>query len=133
MQEQPELVGVEAVATEAIRLYVELEILYPVLPLSSASVELLEGLGLVISGGEDKAPVRSLLHDFGLVDDPALLRPAPRFVEVLAEEPRLATRPFVLLGGLFEQIPGHLQKALVGYEGDGVGDALIFTVVVYSR
>ena len=49
VQEQPELVGDEAVATEAICLQVELEILYPILSLSSASVELAEGLRLVIS------------------------------------------------------------------------------------
>jgi len=61
VQQQPELVGYEPMATEAIRLHVELEILYPVLCLSSASVELVEGLRLVISSAEDKAPVGPLL------------------------------------------------------------------------
>ena len=51
-------------------------------------------------------------------------------VGTLTEEPYLACRPLMLLLGLHEQIFGYLQKAGIGYEGDGVGDALLFALVV---
>ena len=36
----------------------------------------------------------------------------------------------MLLRDLDEQIFGYLQKAGIGYEGDGVGDALLFAIDV---
>jgi hypothetical protein len=63
VQEKPELVGDEAVATEAIRLHVELEILDPVFCLSSASCPLVllgslfeQILGLWASPGKTGIP-----------------------------------------------------------------------------
>jgi hypothetical protein len=50
--------------------------------------------------------------------------PASGFVEVFTEEPRLVGGLFVALSGFFEQVLGHLPQFGVGYEGDGVGDAL---------
>src|SRR5215212_9696885 len=133
VQEQPELVGDEAVAAQPIRFYVQFQIFYPVLPFSTAGVELVESLRSVASGSEDKAPVGPLLHDLGLVDHPALVLPAPRLVDILTEEPGLVRRQFVVLGSFFEQILGHLQKAFIGYEGDSVGYALTLAVVVDGR
>jgi hypothetical protein len=51
VQEQAELVGYETVAAQAIRFHVELEVLDPVLCLSSPGVELLESVRLIISSG----------------------------------------------------------------------------------
>jgi hypothetical protein len=55
---------------------------------------------------------------------PALALPTSGLVDILAQEPRLAGRLLVAFLGFFEQLLGHLQKALVGYEGDGVSYAL---------
>src|SRR5919107_5180996 len=57
VQEQSELVGDEAVATEAIGFYVELEVLYPVLSFSPFGVELVEVFRLASSRTHDEAPV----------------------------------------------------------------------------
>jgi hypothetical protein len=118
------------VAAEPIRFHVQLEVLYPVLPFSSARLELVEGLRGVALGGEDEARVRPLLHDFGLVEHLALFIATRCLVEIFAKEPRLATRLLVALFGLLEKLPGHIFEALIGYEGDGVGDALLLAVVV---
>lgn len=68
VQQKPELVGDEAVATEAIRLHVGLEILYPVFCLSSAScpLVLLGGLFEEILGLW-AFPVRRKFHPLGEV------------------------------------------------------------------
>ena len=133
VQEQPKLVGYETVAAQAIRFHVELEVLDPVLCLSSPGVEFVESGRLIISGGYDEARVRPLLHRLGLVDDPALVVPASGFVELFTEEPGLVGALLVALFGFFEQLLGHLPEFGVGYEGDGVGDALMLAVVVEGR
>src|SRR5918994_2232322 len=97
VQEQAELVGYETLAAQAICFHVELEVLDPVLCLSSPSVELVESVRLIISGGYHKARVRPLLQRLGLVDDPALVLPASGFVDVFTEEPRLVGCLFVAL------------------------------------
>src|SRR5687767_3864022 len=117
-------------ATEAIRLYVELEVLYPVLPFSAPCVKFVEGLRFVVPRANDEAPVGPSLHDFGLVDDPALLLPACRLVGILAEEPGFPRRPLMLLAGFFEQPLGDLFESGVRDEGDDVGDALPLAVVI---
>src|SRR5215210_1179032 len=101
MQQEPELVGYEPMATQAIRLHVHLEVLYPVLCFSSAGVELVKLLGSVLPRANHETPVGPLLHGFGLVDDPALTLPACRPVAILTEEPHLLSRPLVLLLGFF--------------------------------
>src|SRR5215208_186661 len=130
VQQQPKLVGHKPMATEAIRLEVELEVLYPVLCFSPASVELVKLLGLLVLGANHEAPVDPLLHGFGLVDDPALLLPTRSPIGILTEEASLLARPFVLLCSCFEQIFGHLFEALVGDQRDGVAYALPLAVVV---
>ena len=86
MQQQPELVGHEPMAAEAVGFYVKLEVLYPVLALPALSVKLVELLWGIWPGCDDETPVRSLLHRFGLVDDPTGMLPASGLVEILAEE-----------------------------------------------
>src|SRR5215210_796086 len=76
VEQKPELVGDESMATEAIRLYVQLEVLDPVLALPALGVKLVKLLRFVGPGAHHKAGVGTLLHDFGLVDDPALFLPA---------------------------------------------------------
>ena len=43
----------------------------------------------------------TLLHRFGLVDDPTLMLPASGLVEILTEEGGLLLRPLVRFGGFF--------------------------------
>src|SRR3712207_3500991 len=61
MQQQPELVGDEAVATEAIGFDVELEVLDPVLALPALGVELVKLLGGIVPGADEETPVGPLL------------------------------------------------------------------------
>src|SRR5215211_3108541 len=101
VQQQPELVGYEPMATEAIGFYVHLEVFDPVLALPAACVEFIKLLGSIAPCANDETPVGSLLHGFSLVDYPALFLPAGRPVEILTEEPSLLRRPLVLLAGFF--------------------------------
>src|SRR5215210_5885960 len=71
VQEQPELVGHQAWPTQALGLYVQLEVLDPILALPALDVELVEVLGPVCPRADQEARVGPLLHDLRLVDDPA--------------------------------------------------------------
>lgn len=106
MQQEPELIGEEAMAAEAVGFEVELEILDPVLALSAPGVELVEILRLVGPRGNDEAGIGPSLHRLGLVDDPAPPLPAPGLVGILREKPRLVTFLFVALFGCGEQVFG---------------------------
>ena len=57
MQQQPELVGYEPMATQALGFYVHLEVLDPVLALPTPSVELVKLLGGIVPGAEDETRV----------------------------------------------------------------------------
>src|SRR5919107_4720739 len=86
VQQKPELVGDEPVAAEAIRFRVQLEVLDPVLALSSTGVEPVEVLRPVGPRGYQEAGVGPLLHGLRLVDYPASVLPAPSSVGPLGEE-----------------------------------------------
>src|SRR5215218_3263706 len=89
VQEQTELVGYETVAAQAIRFHVELEVLDPVLSLSSPGVEFVESVRLIISVCDRRVrvrPHRQLHHRF---DDPATMRPACGYLDHITDEPRL--------------------------------------------
>src|ERR671921_218279 len=133
VQQEPELVGDEPMATEAIGFDVQLEVFYPVLAFPAPRVELVKVFRSLAPGAHHEAPIRTLLHRLRLVDHPAPFFPARRRIEVLAEEPLL--RPFrcVKLHRLFEQFPAHLLESGVGDEGYGVGYALLFAVFVDLR
>src|SRR5215208_2305432 len=121
-------------AAEAIGLHVHLEVLDPVLALPAPGVKLVELLRICAPlGGYDEAPVGSLLHRLGLVDDPARMLPASGLVETFAEELHLLPFALVTLLGLIEQLLGHLLEARVGYEPYRVGYALRFAIVVEGR
>ena len=133
MQQQPKLVGHEPMATEAIRLYVKLEVLDPVLALPTSARRTRRAPSDRRPGGDDEAGVGPLLHRLGLVDDPALVLPACRPRRDLRR--RASPSRLLARGSLVppRADPGHLFEARVGDEGDGVGDALLFAVVVEGR
>src|SRR5215210_271262 len=100
VQKQSELVGDEPMAAQTVRLYVELEVLDPVLALSPSGVELVKILRFVVSRGEDEAGVGPLLHRLGLVDHPALVLPACCLVATFTEKLHLLAFVLVALLGL---------------------------------
>jgi hypothetical protein len=77
VQEQPELVGIEALAAQAIRLKVHLEVLDPVLTLAPANVPVVEFLRHGFFAGHHGAPVGALLYHLRVVGYPSLIAPAP--------------------------------------------------------
>ena len=85
MQQEPELVGDEPMAAQAVGFYVELEVLDPVLALSALSVELVKLLRSIVPGGNDETRVGPFLHRFGLVDDPAPPLPASGLVNAFGQ------------------------------------------------
>src|SRR5215216_2538282 len=119
-------------AAQTIRLHVELEVLDPVLALSTPGVELVDVFRLVGSRGDDKTCVGSFLHRLGLVDDPAATLPTRGPVETLGEEPGLLAFFLMAFLGFVEQLFGESLEARVGYESDGVSDALGLAVIVQS-
>jgi hypothetical protein len=63
-------------AAQTIRLHVELEVLDPVLALSTPGVELVDVFRLVGSRGDDKTCLGFFLYRLGLVDDEVMRPPS---------------------------------------------------------
>src|SRR5215212_4133850 len=77
VQEQAELVGPEAMATQAVGEAGELEVADPLLGLAAVDVVIVDGERVVGAGGDDEAGVGALGKRLGLVDDAAGAGPTP--------------------------------------------------------
>lgn len=124
VQKEPELVGLEPVATRAAGLEVELEFLDPVFGFAAADVELVvDPLGSqIVHVGHDKSGVGALGEVFHLGHDAAGMLPGVGLVGEGREGALLFPGGLVGLAGLFDQRGDAVAKAGVGNEADRVGD-----------
>ena len=133
MQEQPELVGPEAVAAQAVGEAGVLEILDPQFGFAPIDIPVVE-----VSGGSERVVttkrVLGPLGDLGFEDDPPCRVPRARLIPRFPDQTHLVRAGFGLLcGRLGEQVGGFGLEAGIGHQADGVVQVLVFTVVVERR
>ena len=87
MEQQPELVGPEAMVAEAVGEAGDFEILDRVLAVAALDVPVVERLGRIRARGDHEAGVRPLRQRFGFDDHAPRVVPTLRLVDGLAEEP----------------------------------------------
>lgn len=132
MQQEPELVGHEGVATQSIREVVILEILDPVLRLAPVDIGVVDGRRWDLDGliDDDEASVGSFRQCLGLVDHASCRRPTHRLVRCLADQSQhLAVRS--RLGECrLQQRCGEVLNPIVGDLSDRVGELVCLTEAV---
>ena len=97
VQEQPKLVGQEAMATQAVGLEFQLQLLDAVFHVALQHVDvIIDELGIAAEVGDHKALVGAQMGIFHLGDDPAGPGPGPRLVAERGEEALFLARLLVL-------------------------------------
>jgi hypothetical protein len=103
VQEPAELVGPEAMVTQAVGDAGALVVFDPALHLATIDVPIIERLGWVGPGGDDKAGVGPLVQGLGFVDDPARVVPTLRLLLGLRHQADFLPRLGALRFGLRQQ------------------------------
>ena len=126
MQEQAELVGPEAMATEPVGKAAVFQIVNPLLGRAALHVPIVERQRSIRAGGDHEAGVGALGQGFGFVDHPALVRPGGGGIGGLAGQAHLLAGVLVLPLGFRQQRRGHGLQTGVRGQADRVGDAFRF-------
>lgn len=97
VEQQPELIGQEAMATQAIGLDLQLQFLDAVFHVAPEHVDVvIDKLGVAVQVGDHEALIGPQVGIFHLGDDPAGLVPGVRLVAEGGEEPLFLPRLLVL-------------------------------------
>ena len=112
MQEQPELVGPEAVAAQAVGEAGVLEILDPQFGFAPIDIPVVERLRRIGAGGHHETRVGTFGQDLGFEDDPPCRVPRARLIPRFPDQTHLVRAGFGLLcGRLGEQVGGFGLEA----------------------
>jgi hypothetical protein len=125
MQEQPELIGPEAEATEPIGKAAVFQILDPLLGGAALHVPVVEVQRWIGTRRDHEAGVGAFGQDFRLVDDPARMRPGVGGIRGLAGQAHLLAGLLVLPLGLRQQRRRQGLQARIGGQADGIGNAFL--------
>jgi len=90
VQQEPELIGPEGMIAQPVGKAGIFEVFDPEFGSTTAlDLEVIEGSGVVVAGGDHKADVETFGKDFGLDDDPTSLLPTPGGILGLAQQAHL--------------------------------------------
>ena len=134
MEQQPELVGQETVAAQAIGLEIQLQFLDAVFHVAPEHVEVVvDKLGIAAQVGDYKALIGAQASVFHLGDDPAGLVPGIRLVHKGSQEALFFSSFLVALLGLFQQCGSLGKKPVVGDEADDVAEIRLLLQIAINR
>lgn len=103
MEQQPELISPEAVATEPVGETRALEVVDPLFGRAALHVPVVEGQRRIGTRSDDEAQVGTLIEDLGLVDDAPLVRLGACGIADLARQTHLRAGLRVLPPSGFQQ------------------------------
>ena len=134
MEQQPKLVGQEAVTTQAVGLEVQLQLFDPVFHVAPEHIDLvIDELGVANQISDHEALVGAQAGVLHLGDDPAGPGPGLRLITESCKKALLL--PCGLIGslGFFQEWRGLLHHAIVGDEADDIADLLPLQIAIERR
>jgi hypothetical protein len=131
VEQQPELIGQEAMATQSIGLELQLQFLDAVFHIAPEHGEVvIDELGAAPQVGDHKALIGAQMGVFHLGEEAAGVVPGFRLVPEGGKEALVFSRLLVLPLGLFQKRGGLFQDPVVGDKTDDVADLVLLLQIV---